>query len=903
MKGKQFKNGWREEIQHTVTTLLKTNYALKRLITSLKEQNPNLAQEFSYSETPRSSLSTPSAKEVTPTSTTSRTFNLSTNKSAEDNAYQRSKRFMRPPTSMSPRSVISQAALETVINNLNPYITTLCSSEDLQECEVAVSTITRIWKEYKGDPGLHSYLSKPTEYKGDPGLHSYLSKPTVIVGFVEILPASCNKEVLRMSICMLSELISGDECIGDILTSVDSDFDSLAALLGNGLAEAAVQIFQLRMTFIQLSDHDLISPLLRLVQNKSEETDDLQQIMEPKDAAVASLEQILTGGMKTASLVEARQSVVNILLCCILADRSRRNLIANRIELSPVLELFHSGNDSGRGICIEFPLQLVQLNRRTLCNKILKMAPIEQQPAIASLLLQLDLLVEPWKISIYREEAIDALIEAFGRKYFPNSQLMALEALSALTGCVTASGKSCIEARLLKIAGFDHQYNALVKAERQKLKCCVPSNFQDEEDRAASSWEKRVAFVFCNHEKGSIFKALEECLKSSSLEIVKSCLVTTTWLVFMLYNLPDTGMRDAAQKSLLDHFINESQEKVLATMALRSFIFDSGKACALQELGPYVKSIYKTLRKLKRNSMVVSDILKAMIKLPSVNATELWSCTEVTVLDSSTNGHILALLHLKGRILSSHSDGTIKVWDAGKRVPRAVTCLCVPNSGDTLYTESPKLQVWSIKPEKIQFLEVHDVKEPVCELTANAKLHAFLLKGLELRWSGVRKRVNFNKNVKCLAMANDKLNCGSTGYGIQEVDLCTYTSSLFYSGARKLLGKQSVLPLCIHDGLFYAGGSVDGAAGKVFSLSNKAMVGSLLTGIDIQRIAVNNKFIFAATKLGVIEVWLRERITRLNFSGNAKITSVTSHSDGETLFAATSDGKIQIAVKFLLRKD
>ncbi|KAK6939336.1 WD40 repeat [Dillenia turbinata] len=923
----------------SATTLPKTNYVLKRLITSWKEQHPNPALEFSCSDTPRSSLSTPpSAKEVPPTSTTSRTFNLSTHISAEDNVYQRSIRFMRPPKSMSPKSVITQAALETVINNLNPYITTLSSSEDLQECEVAVSMITRIWKESKGDPGLRSYLSKPT----------------VINGFVEILPASRNREVLRMSICMLSELISGDECIGETLTSVDSDFDCLAALLGNGLAEAAVLIFQLRPTFAQLSEHDLISTLLQLVQNKSEETDDLQLIMEPKDAAVALLEQILTGGdensksvnamtvisangiaalVKCLDRVEARQSVVNILLCCIHADRSCRNLIANRIELSPVLELFHSGNDSVRGICIEFLLQLVQLNRRTLCYKILKMikdegafssmhaflvylqmAPMEQKPAIASLLLQLDLLVEPRKMSIYREETIDALIEALVRKDFPNSQLMALEALSALTGRVTASGKSYIEARLLKIAGFDQQCNALVESERQKISESESKELMDEEDRAASSWEKRVAFVFCNHEKGSVFKALEECLKSSSLEIVKSCLVITTWLVFMLYYLPDTGTRDVARKSLLEHFIDvllssrNLVEKVLATIALRSFVCDSG---ALQELGPYAKSIYKTLRKLKINSAVVSDILKAIMNLPSVNATELWSCTEVIVFDSSANGDILALLHLKGRILSSHSDGTIKVWDAVKRVPkliqelrahtRAVTCLCVPTSGDTLYTGSldKTIRVWSIKPEKIQCLEVHDVKEPVYELTANAKIACFSSQGTGIRvyrWSGVPKHVNFNKNVKCLAMANDKLFCGCTGYSIQEVDLCTYTSSLFYSGTRKLLGKQSILSLCIRDGLLYAAGSVDGAAGKVFSLSNKAIVGLLSTGFDIQRITVNNEFIFAATKLGVIEVWLRERITRVasvKLPGNAKITSITSDSNGEMLFAATSDGKIQ----------
>lgn len=72
-------------------------------------------------------------------------------------------------------------------------------------------------------------------------------------------------------------------------------------------------------------------------------------------------------------------------------------------------------------------------------------------------------------MSIYREEAIEALIEALRRKDFPNSQIMALDALSSLSGRLTVSGKSCTEAWLLKTAGFDKPYNALVKAEKLKV--------------------------------------------------------------------------------------------------------------------------------------------------------------------------------------------------------------------------------------------------------------------------------------------------------------------------------------------------------------------------------------------------------------------------------------------------
>ncbi|KAJ7966871.1 RING-type E3 ubiquitin transferase [Quillaja saponaria] len=919
--------------------LPKTNYVLKRLITSWTEQYPEIAQEFSYSDTPRNSFSS-STKEIPLVSAPCRVVDLPRHKNVNGYISQRSKRFTRGAVSTSPTSVISQAAIETIINSLNPYISCLCTSENLQECEAAVLEIARLWKDSMADPGVHSRLSKPT----------------VINGLVEILSASLNREVLRTSIYILSELISSDETVGETLTSVDSDFDCLAALLKNGLAEAAVLIYQLRPLFAQLSPHEFIPSLIQLIQNKNEELENFQLAMEPKDAAIAMLEQILMGGdensrslnalsvisangipalIKCLDRLERSGSIVSILLCCMQAEKSCRSLIANRIELSPVLELFHSGNDCVRGICVYFLSELVQLNRRTFCNQILQiikdegafstmhtflvylqMAPLEHQLAVATLLLQLDLVVEPRKMSIYREEAVDALIEALRINEFSNTQMKALDALLFLTGRLTSSGKSSTEAWLLKIAGFDQPYDALVKAERLRTHDLMET--MEEDENSVSSWEKRIAFVLCNHENGSIFKALEECLRSNSLELAKSCLVISTWLTYMLSILPDTGVRDVACRSLLDQFINVLQssknleEKILATLALKAFISDS---TALQALGAYAKIIYKTLRKLKRYSVVATDIMKTLMNLPSIDATELWSCNEVVELDSCSNGEVLSLLYLKGRVISSHSDGTIKVWNAGKRVLRliqevhehtkAVTCLYVPSSSDNLYSGSldKTIRVWAIKADEIQCIQIHDMKEAVYELTANAEVACYVSQGTGVKvynWSGVPKHVNFNRYVKNLAIAGDKLYCGCTGYSIQEIDLSSYTSNLYFSGTRKLLGKQTIHSLQIHDGLLFAGGSsVDATAGKILSLASKTVIGSFSTGYDILGIAINNDFIFTATKCGIIEVWLREKFTkvssiRMSGGGHTKITSLISDSDGGMLFAGSSNGKIQV---------
>ncbi|KAL0438418.1 UNVERIFIED_CONTAM: putative E3 ubiquitin-protein ligase LIN-1 [Sesamum latifolium] len=917
----------------SAASLPKTNYVLKRLITSWKDQHPDLAQEFSCTETPRNCLSNSSLND-TPSES------LLSQRSISNEVEHKPQRFTRSALSTSPTSVISQASIQTVINALKPYILCLCNSEDLQECEAAVLTIAKIWEDSNVDSGIHSYLSSPT----------------IINGFMEILPASLNKDVLRTTVYILSKLIYADDRVGDLLTSIDSDFYCLVDLLKKGLADAAVLLYLLRPSFSHLSSHNLITTLLHMISNKSEDSADFQYVIAPKDAAIALLEEIVAGGDKTdrsynartiiaengipallncLNRVDGRQSIVSILLCCIRIDITCKDIIANRIELSPVLELFHGGNDSVRGVCVEFLCELVQLSRRMLSNQILQiikeegtfstmhtllvylqMSPMEQKPAVAFLLLQLDLLTAPRKMSIYREEAMEALLEALQRKDFPSSQIMALRMLSSLSGHLGASRKPYMESWLLKIAGFDQPYNAMMRGEEVKTSDTEFAAMKEEE-KATRIWEKRMAFVLTNHDRGMVFKALEECFKSNSIEIAKSCLVVATWLVYMLYSFPDCGIRDVACKSLLDKFINVLQssknleEKILAALALRGFISEPG---GLQEMGLYAKSVWKTLRRLKKNCIVVHDIMKALMNLPSIDAADLWSCVEGPEIDVSMNGEILSMIHIRNRLISSHSDGTIKVWDTGKSTPRliqearehskAVTCLYVPPSCDKLYSGSldKTIRVWSIKQEEMHCIQVHDVKEAVMALAANASFACFSSQGNGVKvynWSGVPKSINFNKQVKCLAMDGEKLYCGCSGYSIQEVDLGTHTSSIFYSGAKKLLGKQTIYAVEIHNGLLYAcGSSVDGIAGKVFKLSSKAVIGSLPTGLDIQQTTVNNDFIFTASRCGIIEVWLKDRLMKIAYvktgSGNARITSTASDAHGQKLFAGTSDGRLQV---------
>lgn len=72
-------------------------------------------------------------------------------------------------------------------------------------------------------------------------------------------------------------------------------------------------------------------------------------------------------------------------------------------------------------------------------------------------------------MSIYREEAIEAIIDALRRKDSPLAQASALNALASLPGRLTALGKPLMEAWLLKVAGIDKLYDSLVSSKIEKM--------------------------------------------------------------------------------------------------------------------------------------------------------------------------------------------------------------------------------------------------------------------------------------------------------------------------------------------------------------------------------------------------------------------------------------------------
>ncbi|KAL7093605.1 hypothetical protein ACP275_11G049800 [Erythranthe tilingii] len=877
--------------------LPKTNYVLKRLIASWLDRNPGCSPPTPIGQSKRA---------------------------------------------VSPNSVISQAAVDGAVTELKLAITDLCTSEILKEAEIAVLKIERLWKE----------SSVGTEI-----MQALLSKPPVVNGFVEMLFNSVDKLVLRATVLVLTELASRDDSVVQTLTRVDSDVECVVELFKKGLTEAVVLVHLLKPSAKGLLEMELVDYLLAMV-SKTEDDDVAKMCVGPKTASLILLGNILRSCDEEARLSEIVRSVVSsgaiegvvvslkggdvaervaavgVLLRCVLEDGKCRNVVAEKSELGFLLEMFVGVNDEEKFEIVRFLFELVKLNRRSLNDQILLVlrdegtfstmhtllvyqqnAVFEQSPIVAGLLLQLDILEEPRKMSIYREEAIDTLISCLRNTESPSAQITAAETILSLQGRFSYSGKSLSRAILLKRAGLDKNYKAFMRKDQRRRSISVESQDNTEDERNAEEWERKVAFVLVSHEFGLVFEALAEGLKSKYEELHSLCFMTATWLVYMLSILPDTGIRGAARVCLLKHFISifksdkDTENRALAMLALNSFTRDPE---GFQDLGGHMKDIMKGLRELKKSSTMAFEMLK-VFSAEHDNSADIWNHQELSQEDCSSNGEVLTVTCFKGKIFSGHSDGTIKVWRSGNSElnliqeihehTKHVTSLAVVHSSEKLYSGSldKTVRVWTITEEGIYCEQVQETKDQINTLEVANSIACYISQGAGVKvhsWNGSSKVLNQHKYAKCLALVQGKLYCGCNDNSIQEIDLATGTIGNIQSGSKKLIGKvYPIYALQVYDGLIYgAGPSFDGSNVKIWSTSNYSIVGSLASTLDIRTMSVSSELIYLGCKSGVIEIWCKKKLSRvetLQISPTSRILCMAIDTNEDFLVVGTSDGRIQ----------
>ncbi|KAK9273237.1 hypothetical protein L1049_018044 [Liquidambar formosana] len=218
--------------------------------------------------------------------------------------------------------------------------------------------------------------------------------------------------------------------------------------------------------------------------------------------------------------LEEKICVAALLSCCIEADAGCRNQIAINIKKQCLLDLLHSKQVKARANAVVLLTELICKNRRKnvmsflsglqsegIVNTMhvllvyLQSSPPEEKPLVAILLLHLDLLLEPRKYSIYREEAVDAITAALdGSLTDEKVQAKCCRALLILGGHFSTFGKVLTENWILKQAGYDDGFEAdALDSEKEALL------FDDDEERANEEWLRNLSASLLGNGRKAIF--------------------------------------------------------------------------------------------------------------------------------------------------------------------------------------------------------------------------------------------------------------------------------------------------------------------------------------------------------------------------------------------------------------
>uniref|UniRef100_A0ACD5VR81 Uncharacterized protein n=1 Tax=Avena sativa TaxID=4498 RepID=A0ACD5VR81_AVESA len=930
-----------------VGSLPKTNYVLKRLIAGWLEQNPPTTPAPPITPaTPATPVPapvvarTPSARimEAPP-------LPFKINSPSPDTTGSQA-------SAPSPTSVIVQATVESAVGELRAAVSCLCTSEELAESEKSVLRIERLWRE--AGAAEHAFFSA-------------LAKPAVINGFVEILFNSVSAQVLQVAVFLLAELASRDDGVVQTLTRVDTDVDCLVALFKKGLVEAVVLIYLLGPSVEQLVEMDMAEALVGAIR-RVDEADALNMCVKPKAASVILLSQILSEAagagsgrdstppvprsalvserfvrstvlVLEAEQVEVRVAAMRILLRCIAEDGHCRSSIVEKLALSPVLDAFHVVGEADKFDIVRFLSEILKLKKRSAAERVLRAikeggsfsmmhtllvylqtTTPEQSPVVAGLLLQLDLLVEPRKISMYREEAMDSLVDCLKNSDFPRSQLLAAETIMNLAGKFSSSGRPLARSTLLKLARVKERYRPPQSQELSVVRGADGGGGGEDEvaveDKAAWEWERKTAYAVVSHEFGLALEALSECLESKNAELFAASLVCAVWLVHMLSLLPDTGVLGAARVCLLRQLVvvlrsaKHGSDRALAMVALRSFMNDRE---GMHDIATYIKDVLRTLRELKKSSGLAFEMLK-LLSDGQESSIDMWNHKELNQADCSSNGEVTSIVYFKSYIFSGHSDGTLKVWEGSENILRlvqesqehtkAITSLSILPSEEKLYSGSMDrtIRVWQFR-DGLRCAEVHDTRDPVQNLAVATAMACFVPQGAgvkALSWNGGSPRVvNPGKSVRSMALLHGKLFCGCNDGSIQEIDLASGTLGVIQVGNKRILGKANpIYSLQVHDGLLYTGSApLDGASVKIWNSTNYNLVGSIPSPVEVRSLVVSTDLVYLGSRSGAVEIWSREKLTKIGAlqagGPGCRVQCMAVDADGDVLVVGTSDGRIQ----------
>ncbi|KAK6264394.1 hypothetical protein SCA6_019828 [Theobroma cacao] len=491
------------------------------------------------------------------------------------------------------------------MSDLSKAIATICSSDSLSDCEIAIRVMTKAWLESHADPAVETALAKAP----------------VIEGILEVLFASSDDEILELAISILAEFVARNEVNRQMILNSDPQLEIFLRLLRNSslFLKAAVLLYLLKPKAKQMISTEWVPLVLRVLE-LGEQLQTLFTVRcSPQVAAFYFLDQLLTGFNEDRNLENATQVVslgglsllirnfeiggvlernnaALIISCCIRADGSCRNYLADKLNKASLIELIVANRNDSNGTVVALLAELLCLNRRTQITKFLndllngwrglnathillaclQRALPEERPLVAAILLQLDLLGDPLRCSVYREEAVEAIIEALDcEKCNEKIQEQSARALMMLGGRFSCMGEATTENWLLQQAGFHEKLEDSFHSKE------IVDDILHEEEEAIVHWQRKAAIALLNSGNKRFLASLSNSMAKGIPSLARASLLTVAWMSSFLHSVRDKDFQSMACSILVPQLLESSnynqalEERVLASFSLQRLIKSS----------------------------------------------------------------------------------------------------------------------------------------------------------------------------------------------------------------------------------------------------------------------------------------------------------------------------------------
>ncbi|KAL5996142.1 hypothetical protein ACLOJK_026215 [Asimina triloba] len=488
-----------------------------------------------------------------------------------------------------------------MLGRFETAISTLCFSEGLRKCE---------------DAGIE--VSVVREILGNKmGVKHGLLKEAIISQVLDVISISKDDKIIRASVFILLVLILENQSIIENIKQKNSHLHDLSNALKKNVHEAAVLIYLLKPSPKEIKDLELLTSLLEVACDSNSYVGPVFLPLTPTAASMMMIEalvtkldyststthlEVITSPQILSRLVnvvshknlEEGASLASILISCMRFDGNCRNYLAQVAPVAMFLHLLKSNKRHAKFAALEFFHEILCMPRSSAANLLLQirragnisimhtlMACIHHAQTVhrllaANLLLQLDMMEDSRGKSIFREEAMEALLESVASEESPNTQALSAFILSNLGGTYAWTGEPYTIAWLLKKTG-------IMSLNHKNMIRNIDWSDQSLQDSGIEPCCSKIARSVIKI-GNPIFQRLGKGLRSKSRVVSRDCLITIAWLGCEIATMDSSCLGYSTREALLKetmHFLHpglELEERLLACLCVYSYASGTGKA-------------------------------------------------------------------------------------------------------------------------------------------------------------------------------------------------------------------------------------------------------------------------------------------------------------------------------------